>query len=126
MRLVRAKNGAIPVDHEPPHVEAGAEDVADQDLEHLGHAPARGRRVDVPDGRVPEHGSGLGRRLFEVVEPALADQLSERFDGKGRDFDLAEWSHGVIIARFAAAAKPCQAARFPIAHTPRGKPCHSS
>ena len=41
-------------DDGPPPVHAGALDVSEIDGEHLGHAAAEGRRVDVPDDPVPD------------------------------------------------------------------------
>ena len=60
IRLVMAKKRGVALDHHPPGVDPGPDDVADQHLEHLGHAPAGGGGVDVPHRRRPEEVAGGG------------------------------------------------------------------
>ena len=86
-------------DDEPAHRHADAEDVADQHLQHLGHSPAGGRRVDVPHRAASERGPSTGCFADERGVALLPDerlQASQFHDG---DVDLAGWGKRSRTAR---------------------------
>jgi hypothetical protein len=63
----------VALNDQPPDVQANAEGVADEDLEHLRHASAHGRRVDVPDRGAAQPDPKIFRRPLQRVEPTVAD-----------------------------------------------------
>ena len=74
-------------------------DVADQALQHLGHAAAGRGRVDVPDGTVARPLAELGRRGEQPLPPLRTDDLRQPLDRPARDGYLPEQTHGLIKHR---------------------------
>ena len=82
------------MDDDPPGVNSCAQDVADEDPEHLGDATPGGRRVDVPDDMAGKSGLGGVGGGCESGVSISADQGSENGDRLGRHLDLAKLGHG--------------------------------
>ena len=88
------KEGRIPLDDDPPSVNSRAQDVADEDPEHLSDATPGGGRVDVPDDVAGKSGPGRVGRGLESSVTSIADQGAEGRDRLGRHLDLAKLRHG--------------------------------
>jgi hypothetical protein len=63
--------------HQPPDVYARVLDVADEDLEHLGHSTPGCRGADVPHRSPLESLSGSDGRKMQVGESLRSDQRLE-------------------------------------------------
>ena len=91
------KELGVALSHEPPHVEPSAARVADQHLEHLGHAAARGCGVDVPEGVAVEQRSCCGGGGLERLVPRVADEIAEPCQRQRWNQNLSQPCHAAII-----------------------------
>src|SRR5215211_7607367 len=70
----------VAADHEPADIDVQVLDVPDERLEHLRHAAADGRRVDIPDRPAGESLPEAGRRLNQFRQPLGTDDGLEYCD----------------------------------------------
>lgn len=79
----------VPLDHEPPGVDAGAARIPQEHAQHLRHTAARRRGVDVHDATVAQRFPELVRRAPEQpIETFLAHELGQLSRISGGDVDF--------------------------------------
>ena len=72
------EEAGIALDHQPAGVDAGTANVRQQHAEHLGDAPARGRRVEAHDGRAGKPLTQPLAVIDETVDAIAGHDLGEQ------------------------------------------------
>jgi hypothetical protein len=94
----QVEEALVAVDHQPPDVHVEIEQIAQQGLEHLSHAPAGRGRVDLPHRR--KRAAGRATDLMECLgqhtQALAADQLGQRADRTPVDHDLGWCLHNCV------------------------------
>jgi hypothetical protein len=96
----------IALDHQPARVDAGAADIGEQRLQHLGDTAAGRRRIDVEHRAALERLLGRGGDLLEARHARRADQRLEPRRIKRLNLHLLQAGDALTLGHIASLPRP--------------------